>query len=227
VTAQHRILVFGGTFDPPTLAHAALPLLVARRLGCDRILFVPARVNPLKALDPPTAPAHRLAMLKLAVGGVRNAEIDEIELQRQGPSYTVDTLEAFARRWPGAELRLLLGADQALELDRWKEPERILSLATPAVALRPPWDRQAFAAALREHYSEPEAARRLTWLIDGDLPRMDVSSTDARQRIAAGRPVDDLLDRQVISYIRSHGLYGSARPVSAGSERARRDQARS
>ena len=92
ITSPARILVFGGTFDPPHIAHASLPELAARQLGCDQIIYVPAAINPLKQDHPPTAKEHRLAMLLLAISNIHNAKISTIELDRKGPSYTIDTL---------------------------------------------------------------------------------------------------------------------------------------
>jgi nicotinate (nicotinamide) nucleotide adenylyltransferase len=163
-TARRRVLVFGGTFDPPHLAHAQLPMLAAAQLGCDEILYVPAAINPLKSGTKlkPAPPEHRLAMLLLAVADVPGAKISTIELDRKGKSYTIDTLRALHKQQgnsvgssPSPRLRarppapspapifhLLIGADQALDFHRWKNWQEIIELATPAVMLRPPWSRR-------------------------------------------------------------------------------------
>lgn len=200
-----RILIFGGTFDPPHLAHATLPPRVASTLGCERILYIPAAINPLKD-DRPTPAEHRLAMLRLALAGLPQAEIRTIELDREGPSYTIDTVEtlrdAFA---PDVELHLLIGADQALDFRRWKDWQRILTLATPAVMLRPPLDRAAFRARLEDDFEPDEAARWLTWT--AETPLMHISATEIRTRLAAGGDLTGLLDPSVINYIGEHALY--------------------
>ncbi len=217
------LLIFGGTFDPPHRAHTELPPVVSKRLGCDRILYIPAAINPLKGSEPPTAADHRLAMLRLAVAPVPNAEISTVELERCGPSYTVETLEAL-RNQVGEEvvLRLLLGSDLVLEFLRWHEPQRILELATPVVLLRPPSDKATFRKRLLEVYSSQEAEQWLSWVIA--VVPMDVTASEIRHRLRAGQNVDGLLEPAVIEYIREHGLYGIERqsdPGAPGTKRRR------
>jgi nicotinate-nucleotide adenylyltransferase len=231
--AEHtpqRTLIFGGTFDPPHRAHVELPQLAARELGCQRILYVPAAINPLKgAADapPPTPAIHRLAMLKLALQDVPNAEISTIELERPGPSYTIDTLKALAGQAPSTatvaatassappgagstplgKMFLLIGADQALDFHRWKDWTEILRLATPAVMLRPPWTRETFAAALRERYGEDgwPVWERCTL---NALPTLEISATEIRRRLQRGRPLTGLVHPRVEAYVRSNRLFG-------------------
>ncbi len=206
---SERILVFGGTFDPPHRAHSELPPLVAETLGCRRIVYVPAALNPLKTDHPPTAAEHRLAMLRLAIVDVPGAEISTIELDRSGPSYMVETLEALGGQLEAAaELRLLIGSDQALEFHRWKSWRRILQLATPAVMVREPLDEATYSLRIRETYPQPEAQRWLGWAVD--VPRIDTCATKLRRRLAAGEEVGDLVSPAVGRYIREYGLYQSA-----------------
>ena len=206
---SQRLLVFGGTFDPPHVAHVALPPLVAQRLGCQRILYVPAAVNPLKTANDATPGAHRLAMLRLALARVPHAEISRLELQRPGPSYTVDTLEALREQHePESELHLLIGSDQALVFEKWKRWERILELATPAVMVRPPLDEAGYRRRLGETYPAEQARRWLEWT--ADVPYMDVCATGLRRRLTEGGDVRGLLQPAVLAYIRQHGLYGQA-----------------
>jgi len=201
-----RILIFGGTFDPPHRAHVQLPALVARQLGCGRIIYIPAAQSPLKSRAPLTAAEHRLAMLVLAIRDVRGAEISTIELDRGGPSYFIDTLMDLRRKiGEEADLRFLIGADQALEFHHWKGWPGILRLAAPAIILRPPWTRQMLGEAMRKEYGEDEAARWLAWLVDA--PLLDISATAIRRRLGEGERVDDVLDPLVIGYIRTHRLY--------------------
>lgn len=215
-----KILLFGGTFDPPHVAHSHLPALAAAQLGCDRIIYIPAAINPLKAATPPTAKEHRLAMLVLALEDVPNAAISSIELERAGPSYTIDTLRALKKALAGpgdrqeskgqaTDFHLLIGVDQALEFHRWKEWEQILKLATPAVMLRPPWTRESFAKELAAAYGPQEAARWLSWTLEKGLPQMEVSATDLRGRLQRGEPVDGQLSPAVAAYIRANGLYSA------------------
>ncbi len=201
-----KLLIFGGTFDPPHRAHTVLPPVVAKRIGCDRILYVPATLNPLKMDHPPTPAHHRVAMLRLAIASVANAELCMIELERPGPSFTVDTLESLHEQHdPEVQLRLLLGSDQALEFVKWKDWQRILELATPAVLLRPPLDSARFHAQLRESQPPEFAERWLEWIVD--TPKLDISATDLRERLASNQGLEELLDPGVLEYIRKHGLY--------------------
>lgn len=226
-----RILVFGGTFDPPHLAHAILPAQAAVQLSCDRILYVPAAVNPLKTNQPLASNEDRLAMLLLATADIPNAKISTIELDRPGPSYTVDTLRAVRQHYargrvtaaaasrrssaasieenPEPEFRLLIGCDQALDFHRWKEWQQILTLATPAVMVRPPWNDASFRSALEAKYSEVEAESWKSWTLR--LPLLEMNATEIRQRLRAGddKSVRDWLDPAVLDYIRTNRLYTS------------------
>ncbi len=204
--SSSRLLIFGGTFDPPHRAHTVLPPVVAERLDCDRILYVPAALNPLKPDHPAATADHRLAMLRLALADVANADLCTIELDRPGPSYTVETLEALRTQHDSAvELRLLLGSDQALEFVRWKDWQRILELASPAVLLRPPLDRAQFHDQLRNVQPPALAKRWVDWIVD--TPKLDISATELRDRLASDQGLEELLDPQVLEYIRKHRLY--------------------
>jgi nicotinate-nucleotide adenylyltransferase len=200
------ILLFGGTFDPPHRAHVVLPEQIARDLGCERIIYIPASRNPLKSDEPITPDEHRLAMLKLALRDVHSAEISTIELDRGGPSYFVDTLAAL-RAELGAEheLRFLIGADQALDFHRWKSWPRILELATPVVMLRPPWDRLPLRDAYFERYGAEEGARWWQWTQSNRL--MDISAKEIRAALARGEECSEVIDPRVREYIEAHGLY--------------------
>ena len=203
------MLIFGGTFDPPHRAHVELPQAAARELGCERIIYIPAAINPLKASPDqpsPTPAHHRLAMLRLALDGVPNAEISTIELDRAGPSYTIDTLRGLHATASSAFL--LIGADQALDFHRWKDWREILNLVTPAMMLRPPWTRSTFQAALRERYDAEEASQWQTRVLS-TLPIVDVSATEIRKRMAAGSTLNGLVDPRVEAYIRKNRLYGA------------------
>lgn len=203
--AKCVILIYGGTFDPPHRAHVELPALVAERLSAERIIYVPTSSNPLKD-EQPTPARHRLAMLRFALRDCSRCEINEMELGRDGPAYTVETLEQLRVEYAGnVELRLLLGADAAISFHRWKNPERILDLATPVVMLRPPWDRDAFRAKLLASHSAEQVERWLGWTVD--VPVIDIDATLLRTRIAAEEDVSDDLAPAVLEYIREHGLY--------------------
>jgi len=200
-----KVIVFGGTFDPPHVAHVHLPAEVRETIDADGVIYVPTGEPPHKA--PSHTPAHhRLAMLKLALADRDRACISELEINRPGRSYTVDTLEAL-RAQLGAEvrMRLLIGADQALAFEQWRQPGRVAELAEPVVMLRPPHDR----AALLERLPAGERdlwAKRLV-----PVSQVNVASSDLREKLqrgAADASVAEALPPAVRSYIQTHGLYG-------------------
>jgi nicotinate-nucleotide adenylyltransferase len=219
---DRRILLFGGTFDPPHLAHAKLPAQAATQLGCDEILYIPAAINPLKlaAGQPlPTAKEHRLAMLLIAIADVPDSRISTLEIDRprDQPSYTIDTLRQLhalyvrdQARDDNPQFQLLIGCDQAIDFHRWKDWHEILALAVPAVMLRPPWTLASFESQLRKQYSDVEAEQWLGWTLH--LPMMDISATRVRQLLQQGQfdQLAGLLDPAVIDYIRANNLYRSA-----------------
>lgn len=201
-----RILLFGGTFDPPHCAHVELATRAANAAGCERVVYIPAAQSPLKLDAPDTAPEHRLAMLAIAVRDRPNAHISTAELERGGVSYFIDTLEAIRARVPaGTDLCFLVGADQALHFPRWRDWQRILEEAEPVLVVRPPWTRATLVKALREVYGEAGAARWIDAIVDA--PLSDVSSTVLRDRLERGEPTDSGLDDAVGAYITEHGLY--------------------
>ncbi len=201
-----RTLVFGGTFDPPHTAHTTLPPLVAARLGCARIIYIPAAANPLKTDLDVTPARHRLAMLELAVADVPGAQISTIELDRPGPSYMVDTLELLHGEVDDdTRFVLLIGSDQAMAFHDWKDWRRIIELATPAVMVRPPLDPAAFGRQLAEHYDPDEVERWLGYAVA--VPQLDVDATTVRRRLASGGDVRGLLQPTVLAYVREHNLY--------------------
>lgn len=204
--SAERLLIFGGTFDPPQRAHVSLPREALRRLDCTRLLYVPTSGNPLKSQQP-TASEHRLAMLRLALRDVPEAEISLLELARPAPAYTVDTLLALRTSFgPATRMRLLMGSDAAISFPRWHRPQTILDLATPAVMLRPPDTRESFGAAMRRLHDPLHADFWMRCLID--VPMLDVSASEVRRRLASSEPIGDLLLPQVERYIVQHGLYG-------------------
>lgn len=190
-----RVGVLGGTFDPPHLGHLLLAEAARDRLALDRVLFVPARMPPHKRSQPVTAAATRLALLRAALAGT-GFRVSTLELDRPGPSFTVDTLAHFGSRWPRARLWLLLGADSLADLPTWREPERILSLAALAVAARPGAARPPRLAAAQ--------ARRIVHLGN---PPVDIASTDLRRRVARGRSIRFLVPAAVERRVRALGLY--------------------
>jgi nicotinate-nucleotide adenylyltransferase len=202
-----RWIVFGGSFDPPHRAHVEWPRRAAKAIGAERVLYVPARINPLKQQTPPASPEDRLAMLRLALADDPRSEIRTLELDRDGPSFTIDTLRSLAEEAraaePPAELVLLVGADAALGFPKWRDPSAIASLAEVAVMLRPPFDEGSFRSASAQAWRDAglEPALEPRWVLDLGA---DLASSTAARRDAA----DDHLPAAVAAYIREHRLYG-------------------
>jgi nicotinate-nucleotide adenylyltransferase len=202
--------VFGGTFDPIHYAHLAVAEEAAEALGLERVLFVPAGQPPHKPGQAITAGAHRLAMVELAIAGNDRFAVDRLELERDGPSYTVDTLEALGASGPTPEPRfreliLILSADAFLGLASWHDPRRIFELARVAVAPREGYP-SAEATFMTEHF--PDLADRVVFL---DGPRMRLSASELRSRAAAGRTLRYLVPDAVAAYIDDHDLYRNPR----------------
>jgi nicotinate-nucleotide adenylyltransferase len=188
-----KLGIFGGTFDPPHAGHLMVAQDAIDVLALDLVLFVPAAVPPHKRHLPITPAAIRLAMLEAATAGNDRFAIDDLELRREGPSYTVDTLRAIGTRRPDAHLVLLLGADQYADLDTWREPGEIRRLAQIGVLARGDAD------------TPPPAEG----VVAVPVTRIDLSSTDVRERVAAGRSIRYLVPDEVAELILRHGLYGS------------------
>ena len=201
--------VFGGTFDPIHLAHLAVAQEAAEALGLERIAFVPAATPPHKPGRAITPAEQRVAMIELAIAGNDRFALDRIELERAGPSYTVDTLEALRASRDAAgiasDLVLVLSAETFLDLLAWRAPRRILELARVVVAPRDGYP-DAGPGFLTEHL--PDLADRATFL---DSPRLRLSSSDLRARAAAGRSLRYLVPDAVAAYIGDHALYRNPR----------------
>lgn len=188
-----RLGVFGGTFDPPHIGHLVAAQDARTALELDRVVLVPAAVPPHK-LDRPITPGHlRLELLRAAVAGDAGFEVDDMELRRDGPSWTVDTLRALREGRPDAELFLLVGMDQFAEFDTWRDPDQIRRLARIAVL-----DRGGAAAPAGADWTAVH------------VTRIDLTSTEVRRRVAAGRPIRFLVPDPVESLIVRHGLYAAA-----------------
>lgn len=183
--------LFGGSFDPVHHGHLIVARAAREQLGLDEVRFIPAREQPFKRGTHGAPAEARLAMLQLAVAGEPGFAVEPIELGRPGPSYTVDTLAALAAREPGRRFILLLGADAARELDQWHEAGRIAALARVAVLTRPG------AAAPSSPLITDTVA----------VPAVDISATDVRRRVAAGRSIRYLVPDRVADYVAAHGLY--------------------
>jgi nicotinate-nucleotide adenylyltransferase len=189
-----RLGILGGTFDPPHVGHLVAALAVRFSLGLDRVLLVVANEPWQKVGTRPISPApDRLAMVRAAVVGLEGVEASDLEVTRGGRSYTVDTLEALAANDPDGVRYLILGADAAGGLPTWERAEQLPSLATLVIVERP---------------GVPAPAPPPGWTIERvEMPRLDISSTDLRERVGDGRPLEFLTPASVVSCIRDLGLY--------------------
>jgi nicotinate-nucleotide adenylyltransferase len=194
--------VFGGTFDPPHIGHLALAEWARERLGLERVLFVPTGRPPHKRRADLSPARDRLAMTRIAVRGNPAFRVSTLELESDGPSYTVDTVRKLAARVAGRRLVLLIGADSLDDFATWHEPETILELATLAVAARP--------GAGRTGRSGVGRRAKVLWLGN---PGIDVSSSLVRARARAGHSVRYLVPDGVAAYIARRGLYRAPRAM--------------
>jgi nicotinate-nucleotide adenylyltransferase len=201
-----RIGILGGTFNPPHLGHLVCAQEAYRELELDRVMLIPARIPPHKPVEHEPGPEHRLRLCQLATEDDDRFTVSELELERDGPSYTVDTLVQLSSQAPNNELFLIVGGDIAAGLTKWHRPERVLELATLAIAKRRGTTRDS-------------VEQSLAGLRGGDrarffrMPRIGVSSTMIRRRVAAGQPIRYLVPDRVVEYIERHQLYGGPRPT--------------
>jgi nicotinate-nucleotide adenylyltransferase len=211
--------LFGGTFNPIHLGHLRAAEQVREALGLERVVFVPSADPPLKRDGPERlAPARdRLAWVELAIQGHPAFEVDALELERPGPSYTVDTLRVFAQRLAPERPIFIVGSDAFAELTDWREPKALLELAHFAVMTRPPADGSTLADWLPPELSaelvlapnRQEAQHRSsgTWLRHVPIAALDVSSTELRRRLSEGLSVRYLLPDPVLAAILQSGVY--------------------
>ena len=201
-----RVGVLGGTFDPVHLGHLLIAEECRLSLELDRVLFIPAGQPWLKAGQPLTAEEHRWQMVQLAVESNPHFQALRTELDRPGPSYTVDTLTRLHTELePPAELYFILGLDALESFNLWKEPERILQLATLAVVHRPGYgndERDKIIAGVKTRY--PDYVHRLTAL---PIPGIEISATAIRRRAAADQSFRYHTPEPVEQYILEHRLY--------------------
>lgn len=187
-----RLAIFGGSFDPPHIGHLLVAQDAYDQLGLDRLIFVPAATQPLKSKGASASAEHRLAMTRLMAGDDRRLDVSPMEIERGGLSFMVETLAEVARQNPTAERYLLVGADVLGTFGQWREPERILTLARVVVLQR-----------------GDDANPRTTSDRMSTLPtrRVDVSSTEVRERVRQGKSIRGFVTDAVAAYIARTGLY--------------------
>jgi nicotinate-nucleotide adenylyltransferase len=188
-----KIGLFGGSFDPVHLGHLLVARAAREEAGLDRVFFIPAAQSPFKPDARPAPAPERLRMLRLALAGEVTAEVDDQEIRRGGPSYTIDTVRDYARRFPAAELFYLIGADQTSQLHLWREAAELAGLVQFLVIPRP-------GEALAE-LTAPFRGRALRGVPLG------VSSSEIRARLKAGLPVTHLTPPAVAEALGNNRLY--------------------
>ncbi len=192
--------VLGSAFNPPHLGHLALAQEALWQLGLDEVILVPTGQAPHKRIADDPGRELRLAMTRLAAADDSRFSVSTLEVEREGPSYTYETLELLARDRGDRELVFVMGADAAVGLESWREPQRVTELARLAVARRAGISEADVAAVLRSL----GAAGRATML---EMPQFGVSSSAVRERAAAGRPLRYLVPEPVARFIEEKGIY--------------------
>lgn len=195
-----RVGLLGGTFSPPHLGHLLCAQEAHAQLGLERVWLLPVASPPHKDIAGDPGPEARLELCRLAVGDDDRLGVSDLEVRRGGPSYTADTLRELHARAPEDELTFIVGGDMALSLPTWREPEAVLELATVAVAQRSGAARQDIVDRL----AGIGAADRVAFF---DMPRLDVSSSEVRARVADGRPIRYLVPDAVAAHIEQRGIY--------------------
>jgi nicotinate-nucleotide adenylyltransferase len=195
--------ILGGTFNPPHVGHLVMAQEALDQLGLDRVVLMPVAMPPHKeALADPGADV-RLELCELATAGAPGVAVSDLEIERGGASYTVDTLRALHEREPEHALTFIVGGDMAYSLPSWREPEAVLRMARLAVAERDGLRREDIAQRLAPLHSGDRVAFF-------DMPRLDLSSSAIRERVAAGRSIRYLVPDPVIEAITSRRLYRQA-----------------
>jgi nicotinate-nucleotide adenylyltransferase len=205
--------VLGSAFNPPHLGHLALAQEAYAQLGLSEVVLVPTGRAPHKEIEDDPGGAVRLEMARRAAGGDERLAVSELETTRDEQSFTYRTLELLREERPGEELVFVMGADAAAGLEAWREPERILELASLGIAERRRVERGAVQGVLERL----GGAGRAEFL---EMPEIEVSSSMVRERVAAGRPIRYLVPDVVAELIAERGLYAG----SSSGERARRLQ---
>jgi nicotinate-nucleotide adenylyltransferase len=195
-----RVGLLGGTFNPPHLGHLVCAQEAHFQLGLDRVIFMPVYAPPHKEAERDPGADHRVELCRLALAGDSRFDVSRLEADTPGRSFTVDTLKRLHESNPEDDLTFIVGGDMAYALPTWHEPEAVLSLATLGVAER----EGVVRSDITERLAGLAGAHRIRFF---DMPRLDISSSMIRRRVAAGQPLRYLVPDAVAAYIDSEGLY--------------------
>lgn len=189
-----KLGIFGGTFDPPHLAHLIAGELAVEQFELDRLIFVPANRSPLKDRHDVSTASHRMEMMRLATAGNPRFEVSPVEIDRSGASFTVDTLRAIQQQEKPKTMHLFIGRDQFVQFERWKEPDEIVRLATVVVMARP-----SDASGVSTRFDAQVEYLR--------MPLLELSATEIRRKVKAGESIRYQVPESVREYIEQHQLY--------------------
>ncbi len=201
---KRRIALFGGTFDPIHLGHTRVAGAAAQQIAAEKVLFIPAKISPLKGFFPFASDDDRLTMIGLAIAGNEAFAVSDCELKRPAPSYTLDTVRQFQREYgPETEIHWLLGADSIQDLMHWHNVRELIDECNLTTMQRPDY------APDFDRFEPIWGAQRVAKLKRNVIqtPLIDISSTEVRNRLAAGEDVSGMLHPDVLKYIREHHLY--------------------
>jgi nicotinate-nucleotide adenylyltransferase len=213
-----RLGILGGAFNPPHIGHLVCAQEALLQLGLDKVLFVPVGEAPHRAIEDDPGAEARLELVERAIADDERFTSSRVELDRDGPSYTSDTLRELRSRGPEDELFLILGGDQAAALAKWHQPEEVLSLASVAVVERVSWTRNAIGIKI----ARLKGSERVRYL---DMPLIQVSSSAVRRRVAGGLPIRYLVPDRVARYIETNQLYGAGAASGESSQAADAEKA--
>jgi nicotinate-nucleotide adenylyltransferase len=195
-----KIGIFGGTFNPPHIGHLILAERAVESLELDKIIFVPSFISPHKTSKNIVSAEHRFKMLKLCIKGKKHFEVSNLEIKRGGTSYTCDTLNHFSEVFPNSKLFLLVGYDNFVNFHLWKNYKNIFNLSTVVVLKRG-------IEAIKKTDKQKHENNNIIFL---DTPLLDISSSEVRERIEKGKPVEYYVLKPVIEYIKNKKLYKSS-----------------
>jgi nicotinate-nucleotide adenylyltransferase len=203
-----KVGLLGATFDPVHRGHLAIAAESRRSLGLAEVLFIPAGQPVFKSSYTVTPAVHRIAMVQLAIAGIPEYKISEIEIKRRGTSYTVDTLGELHREYGNKdEMYFILGWDSLAKFADWREPLHIIDMCYLVAVPRPGWPRPDVKALEK---AVPGISRRLIWL---EGPQVDISSTAVRELATEGKAIENLVPTPVAEYIKKHKLYTTYQEV--------------
>jgi nicotinate-nucleotide adenylyltransferase len=200
-----RIALFGGTFDPIHVGHTTVADAAAQQIGAEKVIFIPAKVSPLKGFFPFASDNNRLQMIEMAIAGHEHFAASDCEVKRPAPSYTLDTVRQFQREYgPQTPIHWLIGADGVGDLAHWHKVEDLIDECFLTTMRRPGYPAPDFDRF--EPLWGPQRVAKLKRNVI-ETPLVDISSTEVRRRLAAGEDVAGMLHPDVLAYIRAHQLY--------------------